>query len=62
MTTVLLYWNHICVLHKEKAIPSIDWLSACQTRTSTCESAISGLDTRNICRNIWPDRMPFSRI
>ena len=47
---------------REKSNSSIDWLSACQTRTSTCESAISGLDTRNICRNIWPDRMPFSRI
>ena len=57
MTTVLLYWNHICVLHKGEK----QFLDRLAERLSN-ESAISGLDTRNICRNTWPDRMPFSRI
>lgn len=62
MTTVLLYWNHICVLHKGEK----QFLDRLAERLSNegidLRVRYFGLGYRNICRNTWPDRMPFSQI
>ena len=61
MTSILLYWNHICVLHRQEKAFLEDLAQRLWGDGIRWRCAISVWAIRSICPSTWPGRMPYFR-